>query len=171
MLKAVFFDLGDTLIVEQGDKHLGEAHFDAVPQAKETLAALKEKGFAVGVIANTTISREKDVRKTLRQLDLESHIDFIVTSVDAGCEKPDGRIFSIALKATGIKASEAVMVGDRVAKDVVGGNRTGMKTVLLKWNQRYPEAVTRQEEQPTYTIKRLGELQHALDQIERNPRQ
>jgi putative hydrolase of the HAD superfamily len=171
VLKAVFFDLGDTLIVEQSDKHLGEAHFDAVPQAKETLVALKKRGFMVGVIANTTISREKDVRKTLRQLDLESHIDFIVTSVDAGCEKPDERIFSIALRATGIKASEAIMVGDRVAKDIVGGNRIGMKTVLFKWNQRYPEVVTRQEEQPTYTIRSLGELQQALDQIQKNPHQ
>jgi hypothetical protein len=37
VLKAVFFDLGDTLIVEQNEKHLGESHFDAVAQAEETL--------------------------------------------------------------------------------------------------------------------------------------
>jgi HAD superfamily hydrolase (TIGR01662 family) len=171
VLKAVFFDLGDTLIVEQGDKHLGEAPFDAVPQAKETLIAMKQKGFKVGIIANTTISREKDVRKTLQQLGLESYIDFILTSVDAGCEKPDGRIFSIALRAVGVKASEAVMVGDRVAKDIVGGNRIGMKTILFKWNQRYPETITGQEEQPTCTIKHLRELQYVLDQIDRSPYQ
>ena len=66
MLKAVFFDLGDTLIVEQGSKHLSEAPFDAVLQAEETLVVLKKKGFKVGIIANTTVSREKDVRKTLQ---------------------------------------------------------------------------------------------------------
>ena len=170
MLKAVFFDLGDTLIVEQGDRHLdfGEAPFDAVPQAEETLIALKRKGLKVGIITNTDTSREKDVRKTLQQLSLESCIDFIVTSVDAGCEKPDGRIFSLALRAVGVKATEAVMVGDRVAKDIVGGNRIGMKTILFKWNQRYPETVTGQEEQPTYTIRSLRELQYVLDQIERS---
>jgi len=91
-----------------------------------------------------------------------------VTSVDAGCEKPDGRIFSIALRIAGVKATEAVMVGDRVAKDIVGGNRIGMKTILFKWNQRYPETVTGQEEQPTYTIRSLRELQYVLDQIERS---
>jgi putative hydrolase of the HAD superfamily len=167
VLKAIFFDLGDTLIVEQDGKYLGEAPFDAVPQAEETLIAMKQKGFKVGIITNTTISRENDVRKTLRQLGLESYFDFIVTSVDAGCEKPDGRIFSIALRAVGVKAGEAVMVGDRVAKDIVGGNRIGMMTILFKWNQRYPETVKGQEEQPTYTIKHLRELLCVLDQIER----
>ena len=171
MLKAVFFDLGDTLIVEQGDSHLGETPFEAVLQAEETLAAIKKKGFKVGIITNTTISTEKDVRKILQQLGLESYIDFVVTSVDAGCEKPDGRIFSMALRSAGVKASDAVMVGERVAKDIVGGNRIGMKTILFKWNQRYPETVTEQEEQPTYTIKDLKELQHVLDQIERSPYQ
>jgi putative hydrolase of the HAD superfamily len=169
VLKAVFFDLGDTLIVEQGDSHLGETPFDAVPQAKETLIALKQKGVKVGIITNTTSSTEKDVRRTLQQLGLESYVDFIVTSVDAGCEKPDERIFSIALKTAGVKASDAVMVGDRVTKDIVGGNRIGMKTILFKWNQRYPETVTGQEEQPTYTIKGLRELRYVLDEIERSP--
>lgn len=168
MLKAVFFDLGDTLIVEQGSKHLSEALFDAVLQAEETLVALKKKGFKVGIIANTTVSRERDVRKTLQQLGLESYIDFIVTSVDAGCEKPDAKIFSLALRAAGVNANEAVMVGDRVAKDIVGGNRMGMKTILFKWNQRYQESVTGQEEQPTYTIRHLTELLGILDQIERS---
>lgn len=165
MLKAVFFDLGDTLIVEQGDKHLVETPLYAVPQAEETLIALKRKGFKVGIITNTTTSREEDVRKVLQQLGLESYVDFIVTSVDAGCEKPDGRIFSIALRTAGVKATEAVMVGDQVAKDIVGGNRIGMKTILFKWNQRHPQTVTGQEEQPTYTIGHLRELQHVLDQI------
>jgi HAD superfamily hydrolase (TIGR01662 family) len=167
VLKAVFFDLGDTLIVEQGDKHLVETPFYAVPQAEETLIALKRKGLKVGIITNTTTSREKDVRKVLQQLRLESYVDFIVTSVDAGCEKPDGRIFSIALRTAGVKATEAVMVGDQVAKDIVGGNRIGMKTILFKWNQRYPETAIEQEEQPTCAISRLKELLHVLDQLAR----
>ena len=170
MPKAVLFDLGDTLIVEQAGKHLGKTPFDAIPQAEETLAALKQKGLKVGIIANTTISREKDVRKTLQQLGLENYFDFIVTSVDAGCEKPDGRIFSLALNALGIKAGEAVMVGDRVATDIVGGNRLGMTTILFKWNQRYPETVTEHEEQPTFKIRHLRELLCVLDRIERSSR-
>ena len=171
MLKAVFFDLGDTLIVEQGKRHLGEAFFDAVPQAEETLIELKQKGFKLGIITNTTISREEDVRKTLQQLRLESYFDFIVTSVDAGCEKPDKRIFSIALQALGIKGDEAAMVGDQVATDIVGGNRVGLITILFKWNQRYPENVMRLEEQPTFKIRHLKELPPVLDRIQRSTHQ
>jgi putative hydrolase of the HAD superfamily len=168
VLKAVFFDLGDTLIVEQHDKYIGESPFDAVPQAEETLVELKQKGFKLGIVTNTTIAREKDVRRTLQQLGLESYFDFIVTSVDAGCEKPDRRIFSIALQALGIKADEAVMVGDRIAKDIVGGNRIGMMTILFKWNQHYPDTVTKQEEQPTFKIRHLKELPHVIDRIQRS---
>ena len=167
MLKAVFFDLGDTLIVEQGSRHLGEASFDAVPQAEKTLAKLKQKGFKLGIITNTTISREKDVRKTLQQLNLESYFDFILTSVDASCEKPDERIFCVALQSLGIKAGEAVMVGDQIATDIVGGNRMGMTTILFKWNQRYPETMVRQEQQPTFKIRNLKELPKIIDRIQR----
>ena len=171
MLKAIFFDLGDTLIVEQGKKHLGEASFDAVPQAEETLAELKKKGLKLGIITNTTISREKDVRKTLQQLGLESYFDFIVTSVDANCEKPDRRIFCAALQALIIKPSEAVMVGDQVATDIVGGNRMGMITILFKWNQRYPETVAKHEEQPNFKIGNLRELLNVINRIEKSTHQ
>jgi putative hydrolase of the HAD superfamily len=168
LLKAVFFDLGDTLILEQGNRHLGETSFDAVPQAEETLVELKQKGFKLGIIPNTTVSREQDVHKALQRLGLESYFDVIVTSVDAGCEKPDRRIFSVALQALGIKADEAVMIGDEVATDILGGNGAGMITILFKWNQRYPEAVTRSEEQPNFKVRHLSELSPILDRIQRS---
>ena len=51
-----------------------------------------------------------------------------------------------------------LMVGNRISADILGGNRVGIKTVLMKWNYRYPEKVTCELERPTYTIKSLREL-------------
>ena len=78
---------------------------------------------------------------------------------------------ALALEALQIKADEAVMVGDRVATDIVGGNRIGMMTILFEWNQRYPESIMEREEQPTFKIRHLKELICVLDQIERSPHQ
>jgi predicted HAD superfamily phosphohydrolase YqeG len=51
------------------------------------------------------------------------------------------------------KPEEAVMVGNRISADIMGGNRMGMKTILFKWNKRYPEKTNTPEEQPRRTIR------------------
>jgi FMN phosphatase YigB (HAD superfamily) len=58
-----------------------------------------------------------------------------------------------------------MMVGNRISTDIVGGNRMGMKTVLLKWNKRYNERTTSDEEKPAHTIKSLRELLLVLEEI------
>jgi len=70
-----------------------------------------------------------------------------------------------ALKKLRVKPNEAVMVGNRIGADIMGGNRMGMKTILFKWNKRYPEKITSPEEQPARTIKSLKELPFVLQEI------
>jgi putative hydrolase of the HAD superfamily len=167
LIRAVFFDLGDTLVAEEaaGDKHLWEATLTKLPYLDEVLAELKRKGFKLGIITNTVTSREEHVRSALQKIDTEKYFDVILTSVDVGHEKPDERIFMTALRALKVKPHEAVMVGNRISTDVVGGNRLGMKTIFLKWNKRYNERITSNEEKPTRTIKSLRELLSVLEEI------
>ncbi len=168
MIRAVFFDLGDTLIAEEaaGGKHLWEADLAKLPYLDETLSELKRRGLKLGIITNTVTSREEHVRVALRKIDVEKYFDYIITSVDAGHEKPDERIFMTALRALRTKPYEAVMVGNRISSDILGGNRMGMTTIFFKWNKRYNERVTSQEEQPTRTIKSLRELPLVLEEIQ-----
>lgn len=42
--KAVLFDLGDTLIVEQAGKHLGKTPFDAIPQTRKRSLRQNRRG-------------------------------------------------------------------------------------------------------------------------------
>ncbi len=167
MIRAVFFDLGDTLIVEEevAGKHLWEVTLKKLPYLDEVMTELKKKGYKLGIITNTVTSREEHVRTALRKIDVEKYFDVIITSVDVEHEKPDERIFMTALRKLNVKPKESVMVGNRVSADIVGGNRMGMETILLKWNKRYPEKITSPEEQPTRTINSLKELLLVLQEM------
>jgi len=163
----VFFDLGDTLVAEESamGAHLWETTLTKLPHLDEVLTELKRKGFKLGIITNTVTSREEHVRMALRKIDIEKYFDIIITSVDVGHEKPDERIFLTALRKLRIKPKDAVMVGNRISADIVGGNRMGMKTILFRWNKRYPERITSPEEQPTRTIRSLQELPFVLEEM------
>jgi len=167
LIRAIFFDLGDTLIVEEevAGKHLSEVTLKKLPYLDEVLTELKKKGYKLGIITNTVTSREENVRTALRNIGVEKYFDVILTSVDVGHEKPDERIFMTALKKLRVKPNEAAMVGNRIGIDIVGGNRMGMKTILFKWNKRYPEKITSPEEEPARTIKSLKELPYVLQEI------
>jgi len=167
LIRAIFFDLGDTLIAEEaaGGKHLPEATLTKLPYLDEVLTELERKGFKLGIITNTVTSREEHVRIALRKIGIEKHFNLILTSLDVGHEKPDERIFMTALRELRVKPYEAVMVGNQINTDIVGGNRIGMKTVLFKWNKRYNERITLPEEQPTRTMKSLRELPRVIEEI------
>ena len=63
----------------------------------------------VGVVTNLTTAIQ--MRK-LRVLKLDQMINFLVTSEEAGCEKPNLRIFRLALQKAQVRPAEALLVGD-----------------------------------------------------------
>jgi len=171
LTKAVLFDLGDTLVSEEsvGTKHTSEADLEKVPFVDEVLQKIRGK-YRLAVVTNTSVSEEKDVRKALKKVGLEAYFDVIVTSVDVGHEKPHEKIFRVALKKLGVKANEAIMVGNRIKTDVLGANRLGIKTIYFKWNDRYPEKADSPLEKPNYTISSLKELPGILSDLENQER-
>jgi putative hydrolase of the HAD superfamily len=56
-----------------------------------------------------------------------------------GIEKPDPRIYQLALQRAGVPAAEAVFVGDNPEFDVVPPRSLGMFTVLLDRRERYAD--------------------------------
>ncbi|GAB2537165.1 HAD family hydrolase [Gracilibacillus alcaliphilus] len=85
--------------------------------------------------------------------ELRPYFDHIIISGDFGKGKPDPSIFEHVLETAGIKCDEALMVGDNLMTDILGANRTGIKSV---WINR--EGKTADEVEPTYEIKHLEEL-------------
>lgn len=165
-IRGVYFDIGDTILREVSEHIWGYPNVEPLPGAGKVLGTLKKNDYKIGAITNTTISREADVRKALREVALEHFFDIVVTSIDVGFEKPDEHIFRVALEGLGLEASESVMVGNRMLTDIVGGKRAGMKTILLVWNDKYAhERDLVVAENPTVTVKSLFEIPEALKHL------
>ena len=65
------------------------------------------------------------------RLGLSKYFDCLVDSFDEGVEKPDPRLFHIALARAGARAERTLHVGDLYHVDVVGARAAGLSAVLL----------------------------------------
>jgi putative hydrolase of the HAD superfamily len=115
-----------------------QAKMDLVPfdDVKPALNTLKEKGLTLGLISNI----EQDISGTLSKLGLASLLAIVVTSQDAGANKPKPEIFRYALKKAGVKPEESVYVGDQYQVDIIGAKGAGMKGILLDRGNYYQES-------------------------------
>lgn len=93
--------------------------------------------------------------------EISPYFDHIVISGDFGKGKPDPSIFEYAVSLLGVDKSECLMVGDNVMTDILGANRTGIKSV---WINR--ENAEKNSIQPTYEIQHLQDLLALLEKEE-----
>ena len=70
-------------------------------------------------------------RQALRDHGYGRWFDAMLCSFDIGVPKPDPRIFEFALDLLGVRANEAVMVGDSLEADIKGALGVGMRAVLV----------------------------------------
>jgi len=147
LLKAIIFDLGNTL-VSQESPH-------ALPHAVEVLEELRGR-YRLALVTNTLSDlTAEDIRGLLRVAGVPDVFDVIVVSSEVGVSKPDPRIFEMALEGLGVGAGEAVMVGNTVSTDVFGGNRVGLRTVLVQPGEEYRRS---EWETPDHTVGSLKAL-------------
>lgn len=122
------------------------------PDAHRVLSQLK-RTHKLALVSNHVTQPQLD--KVVR-LGFEPYFDVIVTSEEAGCEKPDARIFQLALSKLGISASEAVMVGDHVKGDIEGAHAAGLRTI-------YQSQFTQGEPAPACADHVIEHLAQVLD--------
>lgn len=108
------------------------ALFDDVLPA---MPALKGKGLTLGLLTNAS----RGLVAAYAELGLEPYLDFVVTSEEAGSDKPLPPIFHMALERAGVKATEAWHVGDQYNIDVAGARGAGIGPVLLDRYGQYPD--------------------------------
>ena len=61
------------------------------------------------------------------------------------------------MKELNLKSEECIMVGDRLDTDIMGGNRSGMITVLVKTG-KFDNKPRTKEEKPDFEINSISEL-------------
>ena len=110
--RAILTDLDNTLT------HWNAA--DASPRLVAWLEDLRAYGFAVCILSN-------NIRQRVEPFATQMGVPFVS---EAG--KPRRRAFREALAAMDAAVGETVMIGDQLFTDILGGNRMGMHTVLVR---------------------------------------
>lgn len=90
----------------------------------------------LGIISNF----ERWLEEMLVELEVGALFEVSVISGAEGVEKPDPRIYELALERAGVDPARSVHVGDSPDMDVVPASQVGMHTILLDRYDRYPEA-------------------------------
>lgn len=93
---------------------------DASPRLVKWLADLKARGFSVCILSN-------NVRQRVEPFAAQMGVPFVS---DAG--KPRRRAFREALATMDAAVEQTLMIGDQLFTDILGGNRMGMYTVLVR---------------------------------------
>jgi len=97
------------------------------PQARAVLERLQRRNLAVGMISNS----DGSIERMIIRHGLDAYFRFVLDSHVVGVEKPDPRIFEMALERAGVGPAEAIYVGDLYSIDVVGSRAAGLDAVLL----------------------------------------
>jgi putative hydrolase of the HAD superfamily len=104
--------------------HTGWLPFEG---AAEALADLRRRGYRLGVITNW----DPSARKLLAARGLDGFFEQVIVSCEVGCEKPDRRIFDLAVEAACVRPAECLYVGDNYYVDAVGARGAGMESVIV----------------------------------------
>jgi len=111
------------------------SHVQLFPDVEPTLSGLRAKGLKLGLVSN---GFQQDLDHVLGELGLKRWFDAVVCIDSCSCAKPDKRIFLYALDKLGVKADEAVFVGDSVVHDYEGALNVGIKPYLIDRERKLP---------------------------------
>ncbi|MBE2179457.1 MAG: HAD family hydrolase [Chthoniobacterales bacterium] len=125
---------------------------DPLPGAAVVLHVLREAGLKIGLLTNGApdLQWEKIEASGLGML-----FDAAVVSGELGTGKPDPAIFHHLLEILGVQSGDALMVGNSLSRDIVGGRCAGMATCWLALEgEDEPVGLV----EPDFTIRSLAEL-------------
>ena len=122
--------------------------------AISTLRALKEKGYPLGIISNS--SDDENTRTLIDKDGIRPYLDWSISSAAFGKRKPHLAIFNAALQHFGVSAGQAAMVGDTFEADIVGAHQAGMASIWI--TRRVRITVPRSNIQPGAVVSTLSEI-------------
>lgn len=112
-LRGVILDLDNTLVVWNQD--------DLQPEIVEWVEALKRVGLEVCIVSNSSgFKRVEDLSGKLG-----------VKSVTLAT-KPSHRAYRLAFELMSTQPEDTVAIGDQMFTDVLGGNRLGLHTIMVR---------------------------------------
>jgi putative hydrolase of the HAD superfamily len=126
---------GDGLAARLYSTFTDLSNYRLFPDVERTMDHLAAAGLRLGVISNF----EEWLERLLESLDATRFFEVRIISGAEGMEKPDPRIFHLALDRMGVSAGESVYVGDNPMFDIEPALEVGMFAVLLDRRGRFPD--------------------------------
>jgi putative hydrolase of the HAD superfamily len=142
-----------------------EAALVLYPHINMTLFGLMKRGVKLAVLSDAP---RKQAWLRLCYLNLHHTFEVVVTHEDTGIFKPNAEPFLRALELLGVKAEEAMMVGDWPERDMAGASNLGIKTVYARYGDtyvRYDQNESTEVHGADYIIDDISELLEIVDRL------
>ncbi len=97
------------------------------PWVTDFLKTIRRSGTKIAVITNQEASLQF---KKIKHLGIDDLIDYVITSEEAGIEKPARKIMEIALNKIKLRPSDTVFLGDDKKEDGLAARSVGVKFIL-----------------------------------------
>lgn len=118
------------------------------PGVEKLLDALHEKYIRVAICTDLLAHIQ---HRKLKALKMTDDVDCLVTSEEAGAEKPSAKIFELCLEKLRLYPKEVCFVGDNFEKDVKGAAAAGMRAIWFNPEKADPPAGSEDIEFETVT--------------------
>jgi putative hydrolase of the HAD superfamily len=102
---------------------------EVTEDTRTTLKTLRSEGIKLGIITNGPAIWQQ---RKIDAVGIAPLFDSIVISGNEGVEKPDPRIFALALERSGATAAESMFVGDHPVADIAGAKAAGLVPVWMQ---------------------------------------
>ncbi len=104
-------------------------HMQLFPYVIPFMDYLKENNIKVALLTDLTAHIQ---HRKIKALGLEKRIEVLVTSEEAGQEKPAKVAFDLIKEKLGLPPEEIMMIGDNYDRDICGAINAGMKSLHFK---------------------------------------
>ena len=138
------------------ENNLSIGHY-FLPGALEAVRSLAKK-YKLYLASNGTAKVQAG---RLESANISHYFQEIFVSQQIGANKPDKLYFDRCIaRIPGFDPQKAVMVGDSLTSDILGGKNAGMKTVWVNPAHKDPGSI-----KPDYEIEALSQLEELLEKI------
>jgi len=127
---------------------------DVVPALKRLSARAK-----LGILAN----QGPGLEGRMERHGIAGHFAVILGSGDEGMQKPEGRFFAYALRQAACLPGAALMVGDRIDRDIGPAKAAGWRTARLLRGPHAKQAPRNEGERADIEVRSLLELADILE--------
>ena len=105
------------------------------PGAREIMEELRRMGVRIGL--GTDMTAYMQYEKLIR-LGLMEYMDFIVSSEEAGTDKPGNAFFMLCARKAGCLPGDCLFIGDNIVRDYGGAAAAGMQArwFIPPWKQK-----------------------------------